>query len=128
MTDTEVQWGVAWDVAVVPDELLPVAPTPPTPPPVDLTEQLAESEAEDRERAYGVALAEFADLERRYRGQLDAVLSVEDHWDTTVAVAPDEDTARVTLAELRRAHTADLFARNFRLVTSPPRVWTLVEG
>ncbi|MGV0738248.1 hypothetical protein ABQF35_14190 [Mycobacterium syngnathidarum] len=115
MTDADLIWSVAWEVASPPPELMPAAPEPPAPPADDSAE----------------AAQEYADAQARYQQAMDVVyhqtlqvLADEQWWSTTRTEFVSEAAARETLPTMIRANASSPFARNFHLETSPPRVWT----
>ncbi|ACF05033.1 hypothetical protein Nigel_30 [Mycobacterium phage Nigel] len=114
----ELTWAVAWEVATPPVDLLPSQPIPPTPP-TDDSEEAAQQYSDDY-AAYEVA------LDAAYH-QTQTVLADEQWWSTTRMEFADEAEARATLPTMIRANASSPYARNFRLETSPPRVWATVS-
>uniref|UniRef100_A0AAU8GQH1 Minor tail protein n=1 Tax=Mycobacterium phage BobbyK TaxID=3158892 RepID=A0AAU8GQH1_9CAUD len=115
----ELTWSVAWEVATPPVELLPAQPIPPTPPGDDADEAAAQQYSDDY-AAYEVA------LDQAYH-QTQTVLADDQWWSTTRLEFADEAEARATLPAMVRANASSPYARNFRLETSPPRVWSTVS-
>ena len=107
-------WGIQWEVFTVPDSAAlyqPVAPQMSDPPTDD---ELA-------------ALARYVTANQEFEESLLALVGDEDNWDTTVTRYADEDEARSNLPVLQQVNEGNPFNRNFVLVWSPPRTWTVVE-
>lgn len=112
----ELEWGVEWEVATPPPEVLPAQPVPPTPP-EDPEDQAAAEAYAQAQQDYRVA------VDMAYH-ELEHVLANEEYWQTTVSTFDDEAAARAMLPQLISANASSPYARNFRVVSSPPRVWS----
>ena len=113
---SELEWGVEWEVATPPQELLPTQPVPPTPP--------ADPEDQAAAEAYAQAQQEYRVAVDMAYHELENLLANPEYWNVTVATFADEAAARSMLPQLISANASSPFTRNFRVVSSPPRVWT----
>ncbi|WP_100493004.1 hypothetical protein [Mycobacteroides abscessus] len=116
---SELDWAVQWEAATPDPEILANKPELP-----DLIDLKSHPDAEAENASIR---AQYAEALSAHEALVDADLANPDRWQVTRSVADDESEARRLLADLRRLHAANPLARNFALVTSPPRVWTPVE-
>lgn len=111
----KLEWAVAWEAAAPSSDLLPALPLPPVAP--------AEDAPEHEQQRYAEDLASFAEAQREYQGKLAEVLADESHWTEAVSTFASREDAQTALPEIVKAYEGNPFARNFRLVKSPPRKW-----
>ena len=108
-------WGVQWEVTVLPDNdpIVPVQPQQPD-------EQWSD-DPEGPWVAYNTAITQwYADIV--------ALANLHDEWwQPTVTTFSSEAAARRELVGLTEIHNGTPFARNTRLVWSPPTGWTAAE-
>ncbi|WP_078358626.1 hypothetical protein [Mycobacteroides chelonae] len=109
---SELDWAVQWEAATPDPEILANKPEPP---------DLIGNPGFEVENA--AIRAEYVEALSAHEALVDADLVNPQRWQSVRSVAADEDDARRLLAELRRLHATNPLARNFALVTSPPRVW-----
>ncbi|WP_301121025.1 hypothetical protein [Mycolicibacterium fortuitum] len=112
----ELEWGVEWEVATPPAELIPAQPVAPDPPSDPEDTAAAEAYAQ-AQQDYRVA------VDMAYH-ELEQLLADPEYWQTTLSTFSDETAARAMLPQLISANASSPFTRNFRVVSSPPRVWT----
>ncbi|RIT32756.1 hypothetical protein D2E76_23385 [Mycobacteroides abscessus] len=123
---SELEWAVQWEAATPDPDILASAPVPPVlhrPASTAEEDQLTPEQIEENAQA----LTAFNEAVSDYTAHLDADLANPERWQSVRSVTPDEAGARRLLADMRGLHTSDPLARNFQLVTSPPRVWTPAE-
>ncbi len=109
---SELDWAVQWEAATPDPEILANKPEPP---------DLIGNPGFEVENA--AIRAQYVEALSAHEALVDADLVNPQRWQSVRSVAADEDDARRLLAELRRLHATNPLARNFALVTSPPRVW-----
>ncbi|GLE57864.1 hypothetical protein NJBCHELONAE_31740 [Mycobacteroides chelonae] len=113
---SELDWAVQWEAATPDPEILANKPEPP---------DLIGNPGFEVENA--AARAEYIEALQAYEALVDADLDNPQRWQSVRSVATNEDDARLLLVQLRRLHATNPLARNFALVTSPPRVWAPVQ-
>ncbi|MEU9806210.1 hypothetical protein [Mycobacterium sp. NPDC050853] len=115
----DLDWAVQW-VAATPDpEILAAKPEPPT---------FVEVESSPGAEAENDAIrAQYIEAVRAHEALIEADLANPERWQTVQSVAANEAEARRLLADLQRLHATNPLARNFELVTSPPRMWSPVQ-
>ncbi|APD19257.1 hypothetical protein PQB71_gp27 [Mycobacterium phage Taptic] len=132
-------WAVRWEAAQLPVGLTPECP----PPPVYPADQLPpvtydpatgnpippEYTPEQQQLIddYQAQAEVYAECVAEWNAAVDTALGDDANWTVVMSTASTESVARALLAELRLAHAGDKYTRNFRLVTAPPRNWTVVE-
>ncbi|MBE5500478.1 MULTISPECIES: hypothetical protein [Mycobacteroides] len=113
---SELDWAVQWEAATPDPEILANKPEP---------SELTASPGLEVENA--AARAEYIEALQAYEALVDADLDNPQRWQSVRSVATNEDDARLLLVQLRRLHATNPLARNFALVTSPPRAWAPVQ-
>lgn len=133
-----VEWGVLWQVAVVPDGTVPPPPVLPIRPDLPLPkydvdtgnpippEYTAEQQA--LQDQYVADVAAFNEAVAARDLVVDQVLKEPDNWQTALSIALNEEHAREMLKTLVETNATNKFARDFELATAPARIWTKVDS
>lgn len=111
------QWGVQWDVFVIPDGFAEAPPAP----------TLEDPNDEAQVAAYQQAYEDWQDASTAWEAALHEAQTHAENWQTTVYGAGDEATARYMLAVIRDGNLGNPQTKNFALVYAPPVTWTVVE-
>ncbi|AXN53305.1 hypothetical protein PBI_THONKO_33 [Mycobacterium phage Thonko] len=118
-SDSDFDWGVGFDVATIPADMLPVRPTEPVPP--------LPGAPNNEQTAYAAQLAEYQRLLREYEGQVAALLSDDTHWTFTVRPCDSREDADLAYVEMLSAHATNPLVRNVSLCRTPTIVWERVS-
>lgn len=133
--ETQMEWGVLWRVATLPEDgSIPASPEKPARPelplptydpvtgnpiPPELTpeQQAIQDQYVAAMQAYDAAVA-------ARETAVDAALENPDNWHTALTVLPDEAAARDALKTLKEVNLTNKYAKDFELATAPSRIWT----
>ena len=108
-------WGIQGEVFTVPDSAAVYQPTAPP--------AMSDPPTDDELAAWG----RYAAADKAFEDSMLTLVGDDANWDTTVSRYADEDEARANLPILQQVNEGNPFNRNFVLVWSPPRTWTVVD-